>query len=212
MAEGTAHGDHRRVHGCEGGVESQLGAPHFAVLFRAVRLHPPGGTRTRHAGRPLGASVQALLEERIHRAWEPAPHPGGGLDRRAAPEAGDLLPAERAGFLTLCSQVSSAVWKREWKRGCCSLGALAHRLDSGILPFRKATIWHIRVSGGEFNVAANLADCFRLKTAMLDSPRRQRHGADDNDRGGDRGEGLILRPHHALHAKHKVFAGRGEQG
>ena len=42
-----------------------------------------------------------------------------------------------------------------------SLGALVHRLDPGIIPFRKATQCHIHVSGGEFNVAANLADCFR---------------------------------------------------
>jgi 2-dehydro-3-deoxygluconokinase len=47
-----------------------------------------------------------------------------------------------------------------------SLGALVHRLDPGIIPFRKATECKIHVSGGEFNVAANLADCFRLKTAI----------------------------------------------
>jgi 2-dehydro-3-deoxygluconokinase len=47
-----------------------------------------------------------------------------------------------------------------------SLGALVHRLDPGIIPFRKATQCHIHVSGGEFNVAANLSDCFRLKTAV----------------------------------------------
>ena len=47
-----------------------------------------------------------------------------------------------------------------------SLGALVHRLDPGILPFRKATECQIHVSGGEFNVAANLADCFRLRTAI----------------------------------------------
>lgn len=47
-----------------------------------------------------------------------------------------------------------------------SLGALVHRLDPGIIPFRKATECHIHVSGGEFNVAANLADCFRLKTGI----------------------------------------------
>jgi len=41
-----------------------------------------------------------------------------------------------------------------------SLGALVHRLDPGIIPFRKATKCHIHVSGGEFNVAANLSDCF----------------------------------------------------
>jgi 2-dehydro-3-deoxygluconokinase len=47
-----------------------------------------------------------------------------------------------------------------------SLGALVHRLDPGIIPFRKATQCAIHVSGGEFNVAANLADCFRLRTAV----------------------------------------------
>jgi 2-dehydro-3-deoxygluconokinase len=55
-----------------------------------------------------------------------------------------------------------------------SLGALIHRLDPGIIPFRKATECRIHVSGGEFNCAANLADCFRLKTgiatAMVDYP------------------------------------------
>jgi len=48
-----------------------------------------------------------------------------------------------------------------------SLGALVHRLDPGIIPFRKATECAIHVSGGEFNVAANLSDCFRLKTAIV---------------------------------------------
>jgi 2-dehydro-3-deoxygluconokinase len=55
-----------------------------------------------------------------------------------------------------------------------SLGALIHRLDPGIIPFRKASHCHIHVSGGEFNVAANLSDCFKLKTgvasAMSDYP------------------------------------------
>jgi 2-dehydro-3-deoxygluconokinase len=48
-----------------------------------------------------------------------------------------------------------------------SLGALVHRLDPGIIPFRKATSCQIHVSGGEFNVAANLADCFRLNTGVV---------------------------------------------
>jgi 2-dehydro-3-deoxygluconokinase len=48
-----------------------------------------------------------------------------------------------------------------------SLGALVHRLDPGIVPFRKATECAIHVSGGEFNVAANLSDCFGLKTAIV---------------------------------------------
>ena len=55
-----------------------------------------------------------------------------------------------------------------------SLGALVHRLDPGIIPFRKAQECLIHVSGGEFNVAANLADCFGLSTgvvsAMVDYP------------------------------------------
>jgi len=55
-----------------------------------------------------------------------------------------------------------------------SLGALVHRLDPGIIPFRKATQCLIHVSGGEFNCAANLSDCFGMKTgiasAMVDYP------------------------------------------
>lgn len=55
-----------------------------------------------------------------------------------------------------------------------SLGALIHRLDPGIIPFRKASECAIHVSGGEFNCAANLADCFGLRTgivsAMVDYP------------------------------------------
>jgi 2-dehydro-3-deoxygluconokinase len=47
-----------------------------------------------------------------------------------------------------------------------SLGALVHRLDPGLIPFRKATRCDIHVSGGEFNVAANLSDCFQLKTGI----------------------------------------------
>jgi 2-dehydro-3-deoxygluconokinase len=47
-----------------------------------------------------------------------------------------------------------------------SLGALVHRLDSGIIPFRKATECQIHVSGGEFNVAANLADGFGMQTGL----------------------------------------------
>jgi 2-dehydro-3-deoxygluconokinase len=55
-----------------------------------------------------------------------------------------------------------------------SVGALVHRLDTGGIPFRKATECAIHVSGGEFNCAANLADCFGMKTgivtAMVDYP------------------------------------------
>jgi 2-dehydro-3-deoxygluconokinase len=55
-----------------------------------------------------------------------------------------------------------------------SLGALVHRLDPGVIPFRKASQYQIHVSGGEFNCAANLSDCFRMNTgivsAMVDYP------------------------------------------
>jgi len=47
-----------------------------------------------------------------------------------------------------------------------SLGALVHRLDPGVVPFRKAASCDIHVSGGEFNCAANLADCFGLSTGI----------------------------------------------
>ena len=47
-----------------------------------------------------------------------------------------------------------------------SLGALVHRLDPGVIPFRKARSFDVHVSGGEYNVAANLSDCFGLKTGI----------------------------------------------
>jgi 2-dehydro-3-deoxygluconokinase len=69
---------------------------------------------------------------------------------------------------------SALTIRKEAELDFLSLGALVHRLDPGIVPFRKATECKIHVSGGEFNVAANLSDCFRLKTgiatAMVDYP------------------------------------------
>lgn len=47
-----------------------------------------------------------------------------------------------------------------------SLGALVHRLDPGVIPFRKARTVAVHVSGGEYNVAANLAECFRMRTGI----------------------------------------------
>lgn len=64
--------------------------------------------------------------------------------------------------------------KQEGALDLLSLGALVHRLDPGVIPFRKAVTCQIHVSGGEFNVAANLADCFGMRTgvatAMVDYP------------------------------------------
>ncbi|MGH9523385.1 MAG: PfkB family carbohydrate kinase [Terriglobales bacterium] len=55
-----------------------------------------------------------------------------------------------------------------------SLGALIFRLDPGVVPFRKATHCDLHVSGGEYNCAANLANCFGMKagvaTAMVAYP------------------------------------------
>lgn len=55
-----------------------------------------------------------------------------------------------------------------------ALGGMAIRLDPGVVPFRRAREVAIHVSGGEYNVAANLADCFGLRTgiatAMVDYP------------------------------------------
>src|SRR5512139_1207784 len=48
-----------------------------------------------------------------------------------------------------------------------SLGALNHRVDSGIVPFGKATEWQVHPSGGEYNVAANLSNCFHLRTGLV---------------------------------------------
>ena len=47
-----------------------------------------------------------------------------------------------------------------------ALGAVVHRLDPGGIPFRKARAVEIHVSGGEYNVAANLSDCFGLRTGI----------------------------------------------
>jgi len=46
------------------------------------------------------------------------------------------------------------------------LGALVTRLDPGIIPFAEADDYRLHVSGGEYNVAANLSSCFGMKTAI----------------------------------------------
>ena len=66
-----------------------------------------------------------------------------------------------------------------------SLGALVHRLDPGIIPFRKATECKIHVSGGEFNCAANLADCFRLNTGVATAMAKIRIGREWNMSASD---------------------------
>jgi 2-dehydro-3-deoxygluconokinase len=64
--------------------------------------------------------------------------------------------------------------RRDARLDFLALGALVHRLDPGVIPFRKARSVEVHVSGGEYNVAANLSECFGLKTgvatAMVDYP------------------------------------------
>jgi 2-dehydro-3-deoxygluconokinase len=60
------------------------------------------------------------------------------------------------------------------KHDLLALGALVTRLDPGIIPFAEADSYTLHVSGGEYNVAANLSACFGLRTAvasaMVDYP------------------------------------------
>jgi len=58
------------------------------------------------------------------------------------------------------------ICKDEYLLDFLSLGALVHRLDPGVVPFRKAHSLDIHVSGGEYNVAADLSDCFGMKTGI----------------------------------------------
>jgi len=64
------------------------------------------------------------------------------------------------------------------RRDFLALGALVTRLDPGIMPFSVADTYALHVSGGEYNVAANLARCFGQRTAiasaMVDHPIGQK--------------------------------------
>ena len=45
-----------------------------------------------------------------------------------------------------------------------SIGSLVHRLDPGVIPFRRARSFEIHVSGGEYNVAVNVISPGSLRT------------------------------------------------
>ena len=47
-----------------------------------------------------------------------------------------------------------------------ALGAIVTRLDPGVVPFSMASSYDLHVSGGEYNVAANLSRCFGLRAAL----------------------------------------------
>ncbi len=59
-------------------------------------------------------------------------------------------------------------------RDFLALGALVTRLDPGVMPFAVADTYALHVSGGEYNVAANLARCFgqrcAVASAIVDNP------------------------------------------
>ena len=78
-----------------------------------------------------------------------------------------VFPAIIANEVHKKSMGQSLKIPKEGALDLVSLGALVHRLDPGIIPFRKAVECRIHVSGGEFNVAANLSDCFGLRTAIV---------------------------------------------
>lgn len=52
------------------------------------------------------------------------------------------------------------------KHDLLALGALVTRLDPGVVPFSMANHYDLHVSGGEYNVAANLSRCFGMRTAI----------------------------------------------
>lgn len=68
----------------------------------------------------------------------------------------------------------SVMNKADAKLDFLSLGALVVRLDPGIIPFEYAHSLDLHVSGGEFNVSANLSRAFGQRTAvasaMVDYP------------------------------------------
>jgi 2-dehydro-3-deoxygluconokinase len=47
-----------------------------------------------------------------------------------------------------------------------ALGAIVQRFDSGLVPLHAADHFERHCSGGEYNPAANLARCFRMRTAV----------------------------------------------
>jgi 2-dehydro-3-deoxygluconokinase len=47
-----------------------------------------------------------------------------------------------------------------------ALGAVVQRFDPGLVPLHEAEHFERHCSGGEYNVAANLAKCFRMRTAV----------------------------------------------
>ena len=81
-----------------------------------------------------------------------------------------------------------------------------HRLDPGIIPFRKATECKIHVSGGEFNVAANLSDCFGMKTAIASAMVGLSHRRSDCRAGARHGREAVLQ---ALQAQRRDRAEHG---
>ncbi|MBX7102715.1 MAG: sugar kinase [Gemmataceae bacterium] len=73
-----------------------------------------------------------------------------------------------------------------------ALGSLVHRLDPGVVPFRKAHSFEVHVSGGEYNVAAGLSDCFGMKSGIATA--MVRYGIGDLVQSRVRAAGVV--PHY----------------
>ncbi len=68
--------------------------------------------------------------------------------------------------------MSALTIKKDGNLDFLSVGALVHRLDPGIIPFRAARSMEVHVSGGEYNVAANLSYCFGQRTGVCSAMPR----------------------------------------
>src|SRR5262249_24591756 len=99
----------------------------------------------------------------------------------STPRRARIRPARRPGWVARAARIgedgpmaSPLAIRRDGALDLLALGAMVTRLDPGIVPFHEATSYEVHVSGGEFNVAANAASAFGLRTAiataMVDYP------------------------------------------
>ena len=183
-----------RVPGRPGGSVDRHGGRSTASRCRRSRtaLAFYDGYRTRAAAGEPAAGAARLLRRahlRAHRqaARRVLPHQ---LDRPRRPRL--LRHLQRLIGRSTGMNIRSEYPRKTARSIFFRSGALVHRLDPGIIPFRKAHECQIHVSGGEFNCAANLADCFRPEDR-----RRHRDGrlpdrrSDRRARPGDGREAVL---------------------
>jgi len=76
----------------------------------------------------------------------------------------NVLSPSGTGSLACKDQFGLTVFPRV-KRDVLSLGGMTIRENSGTIPYRRARFITLDISGAEYNLAANLSDCFGLRTA-----------------------------------------------